>query len=156
GDVIEIAHEGRSARLPVWVLPGTADDVAVVHFGFGRPLAGRVGSGVGFDAFPLRGSAAPWFAAGATVTATGENYELSSTQNHFAMEGRHPVRVVDAGEYRDNPKAVAELGPHLNTTLSLYPAFEYTGYKWGMAIDLNACTGCSACVIACQAENNIP
>jgi MoCo/4Fe-4S cofactor protein with predicted Tat translocation signal len=156
GDVIEIALDGRSARLPVWVLPGTADDVVVVHFGFGRQRAGRVGSGVGFDAFPLRASTAPWFASGASITPTGEKYDLASTQNHFAMEGRHPVRVVDAEEFRENPKAVAELGPHINTTLSLYPSHEYTGYKWGMAIDLNACTGCTACIAACQAENNIP
>ncbi|MFO7303508.1 MAG: TAT-variant-translocated molybdopterin oxidoreductase [Acidobacteriota bacterium] len=156
GDVIEITHEGRSARLPVWVLPGTPDDVVVVHFGFGRRNAGRVGSGVGFDAFPLRSSTAPWFASGAEVRAVGERYSIASTQNHFAMEERHPVRAVDIEEYRQNPKAVAELGPHLNTTVSLYPAYEYRNHKWGMAIDLNACTGCTACVIACQAENNTP
>jgi MoCo/4Fe-4S cofactor protein with predicted Tat translocation signal len=156
GDVVEITLPGRSVRVPVWVMPGTADDVAVVHFGYGRATAGRVGGGVGFDTFPLRSSSAPWFEGGAQVTATGENYSIASTQNHFAMEGRHPVRVVDLVEYRENPKSVAELGPHINTMLSLYPAHEYKNHKWGMAIDLNACTGCSACVVACVAENNIP
>ena len=156
GDVVEITLSGRSARVPVWVMPGTADDVAVVQFGYGRANAGRVGGGVGFDTFPLRSSSAPWFESGAQVTATGENYSIASTQNHFAMEGRHPVRVVDAAEYRENPKSVAELGPHINTMLSLYPAHEYKNHKWGMAIDLNTCTGCSACVVACVAENNIP
>jgi MoCo/4Fe-4S cofactor protein with predicted Tat translocation signal len=156
GDVVEVRLSGRTARVPVWVMPGTADDVAVVHFGYGRANAGRVGGGVGFNTFPLRSSSAPWFEGGAELFFTDENYAIASTQNHFAMEGRHPVRVVDAAEYRENPKSVAELGPHINTMLSLYPAHEYKNHKWGMAIDLNACTGCSACVVACVAENNIP
>ncbi len=156
GDVVEVTLQGRSTRVPVWVMPGTADDVAVVHFGYGRANAGRVGAGVGFNTFPLRSSTAPWFESGATITATGENYSIASTQNHFVMEGRHPVRVVDAAEYRENPKSIAELGPHINTMLSLYPSHDYTSHKWGMAIDLNACNGCSACVVACVAENNIP
>jgi molybdopterin-containing oxidoreductase family iron-sulfur binding subunit len=156
-DVLEITYQGRSVRLPVWVLPGTADDTVVVHFGYGRRKAGRVGTGVGVDAFGLRTSAAPWFAGGAEVTVTGDKYEIASTQNHFSMEGRHTVRVVDIDEYRANPASVAEQGhPPPPPTLSLYPPFEYTGYKWGMAIDLNACTGCGVCVAACVAENNIP
>ena len=156
GDVIEVTSQGRTARVPVWVMPGTADDVVVVHFGYGRTKAGRVGTAVGFDTFGLRSSTAPWFDSGASITKTGETYMLASTQNHFVMEGRNPVRVVDAAEYRENPKAVAEMGPHINTMLSLYPAREYNSYKWGMAIDLNVCTGCGVCVIACVAENNIP
>jgi Fe-S-cluster-containing dehydrogenase component len=156
GDVLEITLQGRSAQVPAFVLPGTADEVIVVHFGYGRPTAGRVGGRVGFNTFPLRSSSAPWFESGAQVRATGERYPIASTQNHFAMEGRHPVRVVTAQAYRDDPKSVAALGPHLNTMISLYPAYEYKNHKWGMAIDLNACTGCSACVIACVAENNIP
>jgi MoCo/4Fe-4S cofactor protein with predicted Tat translocation signal len=157
GDVVEITLDGRSARVPVWVMPGTADDVAVVHFGFGRKKAGRVGAGVGFDTFPLRSSSAPWFAGGAQIAATGERYTIASTQNHFAMEDRHPVRVVDAEAYRKDPNVVRDLKPlHVDPNASMYPGFEYKNHKWGMAIDLNACTGCSACVVACVAENNIP
>jgi molybdopterin-containing oxidoreductase family iron-sulfur binding subunit len=155
--VIEIKYQGRSAKLPVWVQPGTADDVVVVVFGGGRTKSGRVGTGVGHDVFALRGSNAVWFDGGATIAKTGESYPIYSTQNHFVMEDRHAVRVVTMAELRANPKSVEEQGPERPTAdESLYPAHEYNGYKWGMAIDLNACTGCSACIIACIAENNIP
>jgi molybdopterin-containing oxidoreductase family iron-sulfur binding subunit len=159
-DVLEIKLQGRSLRLPVWVLPGTADDVIAVHFGYGRRKAGRVGTGVGFDAFGLRTTAAPWFGGGATVEKTRDSYLIAATQNHFAMEGRNPVRAVDIDEYRADPKkSVFEKGPEGQNpprTLTLYPNYEYTGNKWGMSIDLNSCTGCSVCMIACVAENNIP
>jgi molybdopterin-containing oxidoreductase family iron-sulfur binding subunit len=157
-DVIEIKVQDRSVRLPVWVMPGTADDVVVVHFGYGRRKAGRVGNGIGHDVFALRTSKAPWFDSGATVTRTGDRYAIAATQNHFMMEGRNPVRVVDAEEFRTAPReSVEKLGPETpSRRLTLYPSYEYPNHKWGMAIDLNACTGCSACVIACVAENNIP
>jgi molybdopterin-containing oxidoreductase family iron-sulfur binding subunit len=155
--VIEIAYDGRTLRMPVWVLPGTADDVVVVHFGYGRTHAGRVGNGVGHGGFGLRTSSAPWFASGATVRTTGQGYFIASTQNHFLMEGRNPVRVVDAAAYREDPHIVEHLGLHKPAEdMTLYPLREYTGFKWGMAIDLNACTGCGVCVAACVAENNIP
>ncbi len=109
-DLIEIRSGGRSVRLPVWILPGTADDVVAVHFGYGSEKAGRVGSKVGFNAYGIRSSSAPWFTQG-DVVKTGETYTLAATQNHFVMEGRNPVRVVDAAAYRANPgKAVAESG----------------------------------------------
>jgi molybdopterin-containing oxidoreductase family iron-sulfur binding subunit len=155
--LLEITHAGRKVRLPVWVLPGTADDVVVVTFGFGRPRAGRVGTGVGFDALEVRTSDAPWFASGAQIDQTGEGYFVASTQNHFLMEGRNPVRVVTLEGLRADHHAVAALGPHTPAPdMTLYPQYKYDGLKWGMAIDLNACTGCSACVVACVAENNIP
>ncbi|HET9372698.1 MAG TPA: TAT-variant-translocated molybdopterin oxidoreductase [Vicinamibacterales bacterium] len=155
--VIEIAYQGRTVRMPVWILPGTADDVVVVHLGYGRRRSGRIGNGLGVDTFPLRTSGAPWFDGGVQVTVTDEEYPIASTQNHFAMEHRHPVRVVDHEEYRKNPASVAAQGhPAPPPSLSLYPAHEYNGLKWGMAIDLNACTGCGVCVAACVAENNIP
>ena len=162
-EVIEISYQGRTNRLPVWVLPGTADDVVVVNFGYGSERAGRVGNKVGHNVFPLRRSQTPWFDGGATVTKTSDTYLIVSTQNHFAMEGRNPVRVVDAEEFRSNHKAVEELGPETPPkTLTLYPVIgehphgKNAAHRWGMAIDLNACTGCTACVISCVAENNIP
>ena len=161
--VIEITSRNQRVRLPVWVLPGTADDVVVVPFGHGRRRTGRVGTAVGQDTFALRTSGAPWFDGGAGIAKTNESYFIASTQNHFSMEGRHPVRVVDAEEFRTNHKAVEELGHEVPGRLdTLYPPTDEhptsarAAHRWGMAIDLNACTGCSACVIACTAENNIP
>jgi molybdopterin-containing oxidoreductase family iron-sulfur binding subunit len=161
GDELEVRYQGRSARLPAWVMPGSADESIVVHFGYGRRRAGRVGTGVGFDTFGLRGTGAPWFDGGADVSVTGESHQLASTQNHFAMEGRHPVRIVDRDDYMADPTLVAKQG-HTPPpkTLTLYPVdhphSEGAQYQWGMAIDLNACTGCQACVAACVAENNTP
>ncbi len=101
------------ARLPVWVLPGTADDVVVVHFGYGqRSRPGASGTDVGHDVFGLRTSTrAVVRRRRARSRKTGERYDVASTQNHFAMEGRNPVRVVDADEYRANPKSVDETRP---------------------------------------------
>jgi molybdopterin-containing oxidoreductase family iron-sulfur binding subunit len=156
--ILEITLQNRTARIPAVIIPGTADGVIAVHFGYGRTRAGRVGTDVGHDAFTLRGSQAPWFEGGATVTKTAEMYPIAATQNHFQMEGRNLVRVVNADEYRAAPaESVASLGhPRPAKTMSLYPTFEYPDNKWGMTIDLNSCTGCSVCVIACVAENNIP
>jgi molybdopterin-containing oxidoreductase family iron-sulfur binding subunit len=113
--------------------------------GYGRARAGGVGSGVGFDAYPLRTTAAPWIAAG-RVTPLGRREPLISTQHHHAVAGRDSVRVVAPGEAAERP---APSRP------SLYPDWTYDGHAWGMAIDLDACIGCNACVIACQAENNV-
>jgi MoCo/4Fe-4S cofactor protein with predicted Tat translocation signal len=156
-DVIEITVGGRVVKMPVWIMPGTADGVIGVHFGYGRRKAGRVGSNIGFDPFVIRTAAAPWFEGGAQISRTGETHPLASTQTHFAMEGRNPVRVVNAEAYKADPKLVHALGHNRPPdSLSLYPPKEYNGNKWGMAIDLNACTGCGVCVAACVAENNIP
>ena len=110
-DLLEITYQNRKAVLPVWVLPGTADDVIAVHFGYGRRKAGRVGTNIGHDVFGLRSSdsALVWIGARRS-RRPARGYMVTSTQNHFAMEGRNPVRVVDAEEYKANPKAVEELG----------------------------------------------
>ncbi len=155
-DVIEITSHGRTVKMPVWVMPGTADDVLVVHFGYGRRKAGRVGSNIGADPFVIRTAQAPWFTEGASFVRTGETHTLASTQSHFAMEGRNPVRIVDAAAYQADPTIVKHMGHTPDPDLSLYPPREYNGNKWGMAIDLNACTGCGVCIAACVAENNIP
>ena len=155
-DVIEITLNGRTTRMPVWVMPGTADDVIAVHFGYGRTKAGRIGSNIGHNPFTIRTSQAPWFAAGAEMVRTGETHVLASTQSHFAMEGRNPVRIVNAADYQADPEIVHHMGHKPADDMTLYPPFEYNGNKWGMAIDLNACDGCGVCIAACVAENNIP
>ncbi len=155
-DVVEIRHQGRSVRAPVWISPGHADDSVTVFLGYGRQRAGRVGSGIGYNAYAIRTSTAPWFATGVEIVKTGERYQLACTQNHHSMEGRALVRAGTIEEYSKNPDFVHEMGEEPPRGLSLYPEHKYDGYAWGMAIDLNSCTGCGACVVACQAENNIP
>ena len=161
GDVIEVQYGGRTFSAPVWIMPGTADNTIVVHFGYGRTRAGRVGSGVGTNAFVLRQSKAVWFDGGATIVRTTAKNQLASTQNHFMMEGRNPVRVVNVEDFRKNADVVKNMGPQRPPkTMTLYqpdhPHSQKAEYRWGMAIDLNACTGCQACIMACIAENNIP
>jgi len=161
GDVVELRYRGNTVRMPVFVVPGHPAQSVTVFFGYGRRNAGRVGNAVGssqqFNAFLLRTSDAPWFGNGLELVKTGEHYPLATTQQHHAMEGRAPVRTASLEEYKAKPEVIHHQGGHTPPrTLTLLPDHEYNGYKWGMAIDLNACTGCSACVVACTAENNIP
>lgn len=154
--VVELTYNERSVRAPVWITPGHVDDAVTVHLGYGRQRVGHVGAGAGFDAYTIRTSDAPWFGAGLELSATGEEYILATTQHHQAMEGRHLIRIGTIGEFEDNPEFVHEMGEAPPRDETLYPNYEYDGYAWGMSIDLNTCIGCSACTIACQAENNIP
>jgi MoCo/4Fe-4S cofactor protein with predicted Tat translocation signal len=155
-DVVELTYRGQTLRAPAWIVPGYAEDCVTVHYGNGRTRAGRVGTGVGFNAFVLQTSDAPHFGDGLQIKNTGERYPLACTQFHFNIEGRNLLRVGTLAEYREHPDFVREMGEQTKRDFTLYPGFKYDGYAWGMAIDLNACTGCSACVVACQAENNSP
>jgi len=152
-DIVEIEANGRKLELPAWILPGQLDGVVTVHFGFGRTRAGRVGNGVGADAYRLRTSHALWNAT-ATLRKTGRTAELASTQHHFLMEGRHLVRTGTYETYAKDPDFARKMEevPHV----SLYPGWAYEHYAWGLSVNLSACTGCNACVVACQSENNIP
>jgi molybdopterin-containing oxidoreductase family iron-sulfur binding subunit len=157
GDIIEVTHEGRRLRVPVWISPGHALDSVTISLGYGRTRACRVGNATGFNAYVLRGSTAPSFGA-AEVRKTGEHYRLVNTQDHWSIEGRNIVRSNSLEEYKKNPKFAPDLKHFKDgNVLSLYPAHDYSDSpQWGMAIDMNTCTGCSACVVACVAENNIP
>jgi molybdopterin-containing oxidoreductase family iron-sulfur binding subunit len=160
GDVIELRYRGNTTRMPVFIVPGQPAESVTVFFGYGRRVAGRVGTATqeaqAFNAYLLRTSDAPWFGAGLEIAKTGERYLLATTQEHHLMEGRAPVRVATIDQYSHDSHVIAAQGHTPPKTLTLYPDYEYTGYKWGMAIDLTSCTGCSACTIACTAENNIP
>lgn len=155
-DIGELSLQGRTLRGPVWILPGHADDCATVHLGYGRWRAGGVGNGVGFNANVLRGVETPWLTQGVTLRRTGDSYPIACTQFHYNTEGRDIVRATTFEEYQRNPGFAAEHKHTPEGGASLYPEYVYPGYAWGMAIDLNSCVGCNACVIACQAENNIP
>ena len=149
GDMVELECAGRALRVAVWVMPGQAPRSLTLHLGYGRRRAGHVGDGHGFDAYELRPVRTPWRASAVKLTRTGRRYELAGTQQHFAMQGRGLVRVARAGR-ETPPSQAARPAP------SLYADFPPGEYAWGMSIDLNACIGCKACTIACQAENNIP
>ena len=156
GDIIAIQHDGRTLNIPVWITPGHAREAITVSVGYGRTKAGRVGNGAGFNSYALRGSAAPRYGA-ATITKTGDTYDLVGTQDHWSIEGRTIIRSATLEEFKAKPTFVKEMEHlKLDQRISLYADKEYKGDQWGMAIDMNACTGCSACIIACVAENNIP
>ena len=167
-DVVELTVGERSIRAPIWIVPGHADRCVTVSLGYGREHAGRVGgmpgAKVGFDAYPLRTTAHPHFVAGVAIRRTGEHMLVACTQEHHLMENRDLVRSASLDDYKKKPRFVADAdNPELRDEaararrpLTMYQPFESTEHKWGMVIDLTACTGCNACTIACQAENNIP
>jgi len=159
-DVVSVSAGGRSVKAPVLVLPGQPDDTVTLPLGYGRRRTGSVGRETGFDAFSLRTSGALWSVSGAAVTKTGASYRLASTQLHNTMDGRNLVRAATLGRFRGDPEFAKKLGENPERNDSLYPAFptELPGSEpaWGMAIDLNTCIGCAACVVACQSENNSP
>ncbi len=161
--LVDVKLDGRTVRGPIWVQPGLADNCLGLAFGYGREKTGRVGKGTGFNVYPLRTSANLNFAAGASLSATGQKYSLSCTQTHWSMEGRPIVREVNLKEFAEHPdfaeKMSLEAPP--GGDRSLYPnpldTTKHNGlHQWGMSIDLNRCVGCSACMMACQSENNVP
>jgi MoCo/4Fe-4S cofactor protein with predicted Tat translocation signal len=139
--------------VPVWIMPGQADDVVTVHLGYGRSRAGRVGNDAGFNAYEIRPSTGMWTIQGLEIAKSGGRYELAATQLHFNMLNRDIVREKTLVDYLNHPEAEQEEDLR---QFSMYPEYEYKDYKWGMAIDISSCVGCSACVVACQSENNIP
>jgi molybdopterin-containing oxidoreductase family iron-sulfur binding subunit len=181
-DLVRLDYGDRSLELPVWVLPGMTDGVVALTLGYGRSHAGRIGSGVGFDAFRVRSSKALGFDVGARLTKLARTYALSATQEHGSMEGRPVVRESTVTALRSKSAAGAEPAenPHGGGTpeaikpeggkagalgvfeedphhFSLWKEHAYDqGHQWGMTIDLNACIGCNACMVACQSENNVP
>ena len=158
-DRLELTVGGRTVTAPVWIQPGMADGVALLHLGFGREAAGRVADGVGVNAYRLRTADAPVVAPLSAAKASGR-HELASTQLHQALAGtgerRHIVRHGTLDELRAEPEHPTFVHPVEHHDYDLYPDFEYTGYAWGMVVDMSVCTGCNACVTACQSENNVP
>jgi len=155
-DVVELRYQGRTVRGAIFPVAGHPDQCATVHLGYGRTRGGRLATGAGFNASAIRTSSALWFADDVEAARTGDRYSLACTQYHHLMEGRSPVRAVTREEFSRDPKSIHEGDETPPRTISLLPEYRYDGYKWGMAIDVNACIGCNACVVGCQAENNIP
>lgn len=159
--VVELQYAGRVIRAPLWITPGQPVDTVTVAFGFGRTRVGEVANNLGFNAYALRSSDAPWFGGDLTLGPTSDTYWLASTQLHHVMEGRDIVRVGTFEAFRADPtsiqKEVAQekYGKEKQSYVTIQPVYDYPENAWGMTIDLTACIGCNACTIACQAENNI-
>jgi molybdopterin-containing oxidoreductase family iron-sulfur binding subunit len=155
-DVIDISLSGSKLTAAAWILPGQADGVVVLPLGYGRKKAGYTGSHKGFNAYAVRSSYAMWAATGGSIRKTGDDYPMACTQYHFNMEGRKILASGTLDEYKQNPAFAHKDDEQPPKELTLYKEFAYPGYAWAMAIDLNSCNGCNACVVACQSENNIP
>ncbi|MBP6004272.1 MAG: TAT-variant-translocated molybdopterin oxidoreductase [Pyrinomonadaceae bacterium] len=159
-DLFTVKYQGAdiSKPVPMWITPGQPDDVITLFMGYGRTRAGKVGTGIGYSAFDVRRSDAMNYGFGEIVARAGETTTIASTQIHFNMEGRDLLRMWDLDAFEADP----EMGhQHNEYDKSMYPYEQHTqvydqNTKWAMSIDLNSCVGCNACVVACQAENNIP
>uniref|UniRef100_Q02BR6 4Fe-4S ferredoxin, iron-sulfur binding domain protein n=1 Tax=Solibacter usitatus (strain Ellin6076) TaxID=234267 RepID=Q02BR6_SOLUE len=158
GDMLKLTYDGRSLNAPVFIQPGHVNGATTLHLGYGRWAGGRAAKGMGFDPYGLRTSKALWQDVGMDAEKTSGKYLFASTQEFHTLETpdrRHIIHHGELDEFRKDPESIhrgAETPPR---SLTLYPEWKYEGYAWGMAIDLNSCTGCGGCVVACQAENNI-
>jgi molybdopterin-containing oxidoreductase family iron-sulfur binding subunit len=184
-EIVKIKLGDRELEVAAYVMPGQAPYSIGLELGFGRTRAGHVGGSeelgvpsVGFDTYGLRTTDSFHIAGGATIKGTGKSYQLASTQDHWAIDtlGQETtqtrigdlVKEASMATYQRDPKFttrnahtpdIAALTPSANqdkVALSLWDEHEYEGYRWAMATDLSKCIGCNTCVIACQAENNIP
>jgi len=156
GDVVEVSFQGRKVDGAVWIMPGQADESLTVHFGYGRTRAGKVADGIGFDAYILRPTGALWQGTGVNIQRKSGGHKFANTQHTQTMEERDPFRAATYAEFHKDPEFARPEEKRVAKDLSLFPQWEYKQHKWGMSIDLNSCTGCNACTIACQSENNIP
>jgi len=181
-ETVELTVDGRKLKAAVWILPGQAESTAVLTLGYGRTRTGHLDAsgredvgvngavGRGFNAYALRTSNALW-AAPVEIRRIGERYQLACTQNHHALdpqgnedqlasveaERREVIRKTTLAALSKDTAVIQEEREKPGEHDTLYPQYDYSkGHAWGMAIDLSVCTGCSSCITACQAENNIP
>jgi molybdopterin-containing oxidoreductase family iron-sulfur binding subunit len=150
--VLELRHAERVLRLPALIAPGHADDAVSVWLGYGRQGQERLARGVGVDAYRMRTTAAPNFVGGVQLTLLDERYPLAITQAHRELHGRTLALTNTLASYREHPEFTSE---HKEPLPTLLEPTSGVGPQWAMTIDLTTCTGCSACVVACQAENNV-
>jgi len=151
---VVIERGGGSLRIPVIVSPGHADNVVALSFGYGRAGAESIARGIGANAYDIWPAVGTFVATDTTVRAAGAHRQLAITQAHWSMQARDPAQSLTLAEYQRRTPAAPR-----KRQLSLYPAEAPNGVaaqQWAMTIDLGNCIGCSACVVACQAENNIP
>ncbi|MBL8748817.1 MAG: TAT-variant-translocated molybdopterin oxidoreductase [Planctomycetes bacterium] len=182
GDLLAVGVGGSQLQIPAWIVPGIADESVAIHLGWGRALPEdcKVAHGTGFNGYVLRTAAAQWIASGAQVTKSSGRYKLVCTQDHGTMVGRAIVREATVAKNAADPQWAPKMSPldraarlhektekdvnkslwdergYMAGAMAKDPEVRKSPYQWGMVIDLNACTGCSACMVACVAENNVP
>lgn len=171
GNVVQLSVGGKSIRGPVCVQPGVAANTVAVAVGYGRTNAGKTADNRGFNAYalaPVVNGSIQYFASGANLSKTTEDYPLAATQTHHTMMGRAIVKETNLDQYTNDPKSGnpdLKLETHKGKlspaevdlwATGKHPGHDKPNHFWGMSIDLNACIGCGSCVIACQAENNVP
>jgi molybdopterin-containing oxidoreductase family iron-sulfur binding subunit len=155
GYLAELSIGDKKVKIPLHIQPGLHDDVVAVAIGYGRTAGGKVANGVGVNAYSwIKASKTSFVASGLAVELkpTGEDYKLACVAGNNSMEGRKIVAEATLAEYLKDKAA----NNHRHHTFSIWSGHQYNANKWGMAVDLNSCTGCSACMVACQSENNIP
>jgi molybdopterin-containing oxidoreductase family iron-sulfur binding subunit len=157
-DLLEIKTDKYSITLPALYQPGQAVGTISIAVGYGRTKAGKAGSEVGKNAYPFMSYINGTFqtAAAVTISKAGGKYELAQTQTHHSYEGRNIIRETSFSDYKKDPFSGTGKSQSDHKSYDLWPEHKQPGHSWVMAIDLNACTGCGACVVACNVENNIP
>lgn len=167
GDMVKISTEHGSIIVPTWIQPGMVNGVVATTVGYGRKKGGVVLEGVGDNAYTLFGPGESIGYTVASIEKTGEHEKLATTQNHHTLMGRNIVQETTFSRIKGGSKELfarvsipgkekGTTGNRANPPENIMDEFVYKGHRWAMSIDLSACTGCNACVIACQSENNIP
>lgn len=155
GHMMSLTVDGQKYQLPAHIQPGLHDDVLAVAVGYGRSAAGKVADNVGLNTYQMVNmkTATPIYSGAAVeITNTGHRYDLACTQAHGEMAGRQIILEATLQQYMKDPTA----GKKEHHVFSIWSGHQYNGHKWGMSVDLNSCTGCNACMVACMSENNIP
>ena len=155
GQIVELSVDGKTLKVPAHIQVGLEDKVLALAIGYGRKDAGQVATGVGVNAYnlaKLKNDKVIYSGLNATVKTTSKMYDLANVQGHHSMEGRQIVVEATLKDIMKDPTA----GRHKHKVFSLWSEHKYKGHKWGMAVDLSRCNGCGSCIVACQAENNIP
>lgn len=156
GDVVNLTQKNKSVEISILVQPGLAKNTMGMAIGYGRTVSGKVGKNLGINAYQFanyNNGLIDWVAYKPVITKTGKKYELALTQTHHSLEGRDIIKETTFGAFKSNPAAGNETKHHI---VSMWGTGAKTGHQWAMAIDLNKCNGCSACVVSCNAENNVP
>lgn len=173
GDIINVEVSGRSLEMPALIQPGMADGVIAIDLGYGRKVGGQIGTDVGFDAATLMEDFGHYIITGAIALKTGNTHKIASTQEHHMLDDQVGEKVMGDGngykiaefhkerqiiqegtveDYLHDPSHIV----HRHHTKSIMENHDYPDIKWAMAIDMNKCTGCNACITSCNVESNIP